>query len=239
MAIIRKINGTLKAIAKSLSGNTPPTVFPPSEAIPSDLSKNVITKLGSVNGYFNEDDCMHFYLVLQMQKMHGMTGNIFEIGSYFGRSTGLLALCLAKNERLVVCDAFESDTKDQYADRPSISDLKESIRTIVDDFDFSQLDVHSCYSADLSLPDESTFRFAHIDGGHDEETAYNDICYAATRMKVNGIIAVDDYEHPNWPGVTIAVNRFLAEHHREFQVIADMNRHVAKGRKIYLMNIGS
>lgn len=245
MSIRRRVKNAIRALLKTKDSSSNPSpadvkpqwCFPPENSSPSDFSIQVIAKLEDIQGFFNEDDCMHFYLILQMQSLLGMTGDIFEIGSYFGRSTALLARCLAENERLVVCDAFESDTTDHYSDRPSVSDLKGNIRALNPDFDFSRLDIHSCYSNELALSSKATFRFAHVDGGHDAETAYGDIKYTAIRLMKNGIIAVDDYEHPDWSGVTIAVDRFLSEYEKEFSVFADMNRHVAKGRKLYLIRV--
>ena len=48
------------------------------------------------------------------------------------------------------------------------------------------------------------------------------------------MIAIDDYAHPDWPGVTEAVDRFLGTHAATHRVMADLNRHVAKGRKLYI-----
>lgn len=103
------------------------------------------------------------------------------------------------------------------------------------EYNFSQLEVYSCLSTELSLDKRKRFRFAHIDGGHDEKTVYHDITYAADRMIEKGIIAIDDYKHVDWPGVTLGVEKFLAYKGKEFEVFADMNRHAAKGRKLYLI----
>jgi hypothetical protein len=47
------------------------------------------------------------------------------------------------------------------------------------------------------------------------------------------VISVDDYAHLYYPGVTAAVDRFLAER-SDFYVLADINRITETGRKIYL-----
>ena len=49
-----------------------------------------------------------------------------------------------------------------------------------------------------------------------------------------GVIVVDDYHHPHWSDVTVGVDRFLSET-REFDVLGDLNRHGALGRKLYLI----
>jgi len=236
MGIRYKIKTYIRSIINNIApvpGKSPTTFYSP-YAEPGPLSL-IIQKIESIQGYFNEDDCMHFFMILQMQKELGIKGDIFEIGSYFGRSTALLAHCLRADETLVVCDAFESEIQDVYHTKPTVNNLKNNIQLVNPGFDFSQLDIHSCLSNELDLPNTQVFRFSHIDGGHDAETAYADISYAATRTLKNGIIAVDDYKHPDWPGVTDGVQMFLSENMNDFRIFADMNRHRAKGRKLYLI----
>lgn len=205
-----------------------------SEAEPGPLSREVIARFRDIKGFFNEDDCMHFHLVLRTQSLLGFVGDVLEIGSYFGRSAALLARCLQPGETLVACDAFERETQDSYASTPSVEDLRRAIGLVNPDFDFGQLDARSCLSTELDLAPTARFRFVHIDGGHDAETAYHDIAFAAARLLPRGVIAVDDYAHPDWPGVTEAVDRFLGTHAATHHVMADLNRHVAKGRKLYI-----
>ena len=209
--------------------------FPPEGAEPSPLTRDVINQLKDVKGFFNLDDCMHFYLLLQMQTMNGVRGDILEIGTYFGRSTMLLAYALKTDERLVVCDAFADSIKDQYSDVPTVEDVRKSIRRARKDFPFESLIVHSCLSTNLVLDPNSRFRFIHVDGGHTADVAYSDLVFTSRHLADRGIIAIDDYKHPNWPGVTEATDRFLSEQGHGLTVLADMNRHNAKGRKLYLI----
>ena len=204
------------------------------EANLSELTRRVLDPQRQVKGFANGDDAMHFSMVLAHQSALGVKGDIFEIGTYFGKSTMVLAYHLVDGESLRVCDAFELDTVDRYADKPTISDLLGAIRVSVPDFDEAHLVVHNCLSKDLVLPSEARFRFAHIDGGHSREEALGDLRLTAPHMIAGGVIAVDDYDHPKWPGVKEAVADFLNET-SDFTVLADMNRWSALGRKLYLI----
>jgi hypothetical protein len=53
-----------------------------------------------------------------------------------------------------------------------------------------------------------------------------------------GVIAVDDYDHPQWPDVSRAVHDFLAET-PDLSPIADMNRRGESGRKLYVARTAS
>lgn len=224
-------NPTQEKAAQALA----PTPFPLPAAKPGFLTGDVISRFSEIKGYFNEDDCMHFYLLLRMQSELGLRGDILEIGSYFGRSTALLVYCLKPGERLVVCDSFRNPTEDHYSEKPTEQDLLDNIRKVNPSFNSGVLEIHSCLSTDLRLNPSDKFKFIHIDGGHSHEIASNDLNIAHAHVTNNGIIAVDDYEHEDWPGVTTAVNAFMLENKRDYEVLADMNRHIAKGRKLYLI----
>ncbi|MFG0257458.1 MAG: class I SAM-dependent methyltransferase [Phycisphaerales bacterium JB043] len=210
-----------------------PTQFLRPEASPGAIYREVIAHLADIPGFFNEDDAMHFFLVLTMQTHMGLHGDMLEIGSYHGRSSALLAYCLQPSERLVVSDVFESEGDGRYTDKPTPDDLMRNILRVVPSLDPASLDIRSGLSTSLRLEPEQRFRFAHIDGAHDADTAHHDIALASRHMLAHGVIAIDDYHHPDWPGVTDAADRFLSEN-PDWHPIADMNRHIAKGRKLYL-----
>lgn len=198
------------------------------------LARDVFARIRSIPGWFNVDDCAHFHLVLSMQTTMGVTGDLFEIGSYHGRSTAAMASRLAPGERLVVCDAFEADTSDRYANPPSPEALLRNVCDVNPGLDPSHIEIHACLSTELEIPAERRFRFAHVDGGHSHELALGDLVLVAPHVLPHGVIAVDDHDHPGWPGVTTAVAAFQ-EAHPEFHVLADLNRHGARGRKLYLV----
>lgn len=189
-------------------------------------------QVDAVPGWFNLDDAAHFWLVLQMQESLGTTGDVLEIGSYHGRSTAFLASCIQAGERLVVCDAFESDTEDSYQDKPSPERLRANVARVRDDLG-ERLVVHHCLSTDLQLVGTERFRFVHVDGGHTADAVHADLELVAPHVGPGGVIAIDDYHHPVWIEVHVGVDRWLAAN-PDWHVLADLNRHGAQGRKLYL-----
>jgi predicted O-methyltransferase YrrM len=198
------------------------------------LVKDIFSKIKDVPGWFNVDDCGHFFLTLSYQSAMGLKGDMLEIGSYHGRSTALMAKCLQPDERLVVCDAFESDTHDSYANKPSPENLISNIERLSPLINRELIVIHKGLSNDLCLDSGEMFRFIHIDGGHSAEQAYFDLNLCSKHTISSGIIVMDDYHNKRWPGVTEGTDRFLSENH-DFVVLADLNRHGALGRKIYLI----
>ena len=198
------------------------------------LIRDIFSRIKDVPGWFNVDDCGHFFLVLSYQSAMGLKGDLLEIGSYHGRSTALMAKCLQPEERIVVCDAFESDTDDNYANKPSPENLVSNIERLSPGINRNRIVIHKCLSNDLHFDSEEMFRFIHIDGGHSAEQAYFDLNLCSKHTTPSGVIVMDDYHNKQWPGVTEGTNRFLNETH-EFVVLADLNRHGALGRKLYLI----
>jgi SAM-dependent methyltransferase len=163
----------------------------------------------------------------------GLCGDILEIGCYYGRSTCVLAKCLRAGERLVVCDTFDLDTGEKYAEVPTIGVVAQAIRSFVPTVTPAQLDLRRCKSEQLELAPTDRFRFVHVDGAHEQDVALHDIRLAASHLAEGGIIAVDDYMHYEYRGVTLAVDEFLATA-PGFRVLYDLNRREEEGRKIYL-----
>lgn len=231
----------IKQYIKHLCGNdrrapiAPPyntTSFSP-RAHDSELTR-MFHRIRDVPGWFNIDDCAHFSLILNMQNATGVQGDILEIGSYHGRSTGLLASHLKNNETLVVCDAFAQETDDPYDRRPTPDVLMSNIGRIAGQVNASSIDIHSCLSSQLSLEPGKRFRFSHIDGGHDFATVTADLHVAWEHSISGGVVVVDDYKHDDFPQVTTALDVFL-DNHSDCAVLADLNRHGAIGRKVYLI----
>jgi predicted O-methyltransferase YrrM len=52
--------------------------------------------------------------------------------------------------------------------------------------------------------------FIYIDGSHEEEDVYHDLCSYWKLLKPGGVLAGDDW-HAHWYGVICAVNRFVRE----------------------------
>jgi len=198
------------------------------------LIKTLFSRIKSIPGSFNIDDLSHFHLVLSMQSLFGIKGDLLEIGSYHGRSAALMARYLKQDELFHICDAFLIPTEDQYTRKPTPEQLINNIKSINDPEIDNKIVIHQCLSDNLKLDGNHSFRFIHIDGGHSEKQALNDLNKVKNRIINNGVVVVDDYEDKSWPGVTPAVNSFLKEN-RNFFVLADLNRHGTIGRKIYIM----
>lgn len=201
-------------------------------ALPGPLATE-FSLIQQIKGWFTFDDDVHFTMCLELQSHMGLVGDILEIGCYHGRSTCVLARHLRKGERLVICDIFAGDSGEQYNDPPTVDTVRRSILSFAPGIEPEQLDFRECRSDQLELTENDKFRFVHVDGAHQTSVALNDIRLAACHLTDLGIVVVDDYQHCNFPGVSLAVEEFL-ETSPDFRVLFDLNRREEEGRKIYL-----
>lgn len=200
---------------------------------PGPFLSRVYARVDAISGWLKPEDAYQFSLLLNTQTSLGLRGDILEIGCYHGRSSALLALHLQPEEHLVVCDAFDLPLAEPYTPTPTPLTLRTNLESAVPGLRSGALEIHRCYSGELHLPAGTRFRFVHVDGDHSEAACGQDLRLAAEHLLPGGIIAVDDYQHPDYPGVTAAVAGFLATN-PTFQVLGDANRPGALGRKLYL-----
>lgn len=59
-----------------------------------------------------------------------------------------------------------------------------------------------------------TFRLFSVDGGHTADHAINDLIIAQELTANGGVVLLDDFFQPNWPGVTEGLFRFFATSNR-------------------------
>lgn len=201
-------------------------------ALPSPLATE-FSLIQQIKGWFTFDDYVHFTMSLALQSHMGLAGDIFEIGCYHGRSTCVLAKHLREGERLVICDIFGGDSGEQYDDPPTVNSVRRSVLSFVPALAPGQLDFRECRSDQLELTADDKFRFVHVDGAHEMSVALHDIRLAARHLTDGGIVVVDDYQHCNFPGVSLAVEEFL-ETSPDFRILFDLNRREEEGRKVYL-----
>jgi predicted O-methyltransferase YrrM len=223
----------MRKIYYSLGSAQPAPVGGAPGAEPGPLFTDIAPRIVAIPGWFNADDMAHFWLVLGMQAAAGVRGDMLEIGCFHGRSAALLAMKIRAGERLILCDAFDLPITEAYGDQPTPAGVRQNIADAVPEFDSRQLDIVRTVSADLRLALDIKLRFAHVDGGHSRNEALSDLRLCAVRLVPGGVLVADDYRHPRYPGVSSAVEQFLAER-ADFCVLADLNRSGAQGRKIYL-----
>ena len=123
---------------------------------------------------------------------------VLEIGSYCGLST----VCMARTaEHVTAVDYFDGRGTPQPQDtRKTFDDNMQR---------YSVADRVTAASPEDEFIGECDLLF--IDGAHDRESVQADIAKYLPFLVGDGLIAFHDYNEPCHPGVTAAVNEFLAD----------------------------
>jgi predicted O-methyltransferase YrrM len=165
---------------------------------------NIVDSKGvPIPGWFD-----YFVLYREMVEKFD-NGTFVEIGTWKGRSTVFMASEIrksGKNIKLIGIDIFgefisegkPQDTSDIYAE--FLSNI-EPYKDIVTGIKGNSRVIHN------QFPDES-FDFIFIDGGHDYESAIEDIKGWYPKLKKGGIFGGHDID---WPGVNKAVKEYFEE----------------------------
>jgi hypothetical protein len=166
----------------------------------------------AIPGWFSPDAYLMFVAYHQLLAEAGIDGNVMEIGVHHGLSAIGLAALRGEGGRFVAVDLFE----DLQAHNVSRSGSGSQARFLehMGRFhgDLSFLTTIAARS-DTLLPDGfgRTFTFCHLDGGHTAAEAYADLELAVAISEPGGLVAVDDYFNPAFPGVGEAAVSFALE----------------------------
>jgi hypothetical protein len=69
----------------------------------------------------------------------------------------------------------------------------------------------SLFDSTSDIPSQLVFSFVHIDGLHTENAVLSDLEAISSRLAPDGVIVVDDFTSPWFPGVQSALYKFIGE----------------------------
>lgn len=169
--------------------------------------------LKNVDGWLARYSASFIVGISEVQRQAGYTGAVGEIGVHHGKLFILLLLTTSSEEKAFAIDVFEEQHLN--IDHSGCGDRAKFFDNVrrwagtsarVDVIAKSSLEV---YPKDiLSLCGKA--RLLSIDGGHTERCTMNDLLLAEATLADQGVLIVDDYFNPEWPGVSTAVSKYLS-----------------------------
>ena len=186
--------------------------------------QNVVEK--QVRGWFHPHDHALIHMILKdIQK--DIVGDICEIGVAFGRSAIALSNYSQPTDNIYLYDInfenglTESNLK-KYGNSTNIEwRLQDTTKLTPETISFNK-----------------PLRLLHIDGCHEDVAVYKDLVNFSCKMSKDGVIVVDDYNDPEYPGINSATLRFLFENKEWVMYAIGTNKaylcHVDK-RKEYIL----
>lgn len=168
----------------------------------------------TVEGWLGVGAIGTLLLLNRYQHNHGERGSVCEIGVHHGRLFILLALLRQTGEIAVAVDLFEK----QYLNVDfSGSGNRTKFWNNIDRWIGSRTDIETLSVDSLTLSpeellilaDDQTVRLFSVDGGHTSRHLLSDVALAARVLTPHGVVIVDDFYNPDWPGVNEGVFRYL------------------------------
>jgi hypothetical protein len=175
-----------------------------------------------IEGWFSYDAALMFMAYHQLLGAHGIGGNVLEIGVHHGLSTIAMAALRAPAAKLYVVDLFES-LQFQNTSRSGSGNREIFDRNMHEFFGETAGFLMPIVSASGSLDPSAfpgEFSFCHVDGGHSRAETLRDLELSASLLMPGGLVALDDYFNPEFPGVCEGAVEFSIAHTGVLQPIA-------------------
>jgi hypothetical protein len=165
----------------------------------------------SIEGWFQYDAALLFMAYHQLAAAHGVAGDTLEIGVHHGLSA--IATAALRTGRFHAVDLFEELQTQNVSDSGGgdRAVFESNMRRFYPDLDF--MHVMARPSSELSAEElGSGFSFCHIDGGHSRRETLSDLRLASSILQPGGMLALDDYFNPEYPGVCEGAVEFMLSH---------------------------
>lgn len=165
-----------------------------------------------IEGWFSPNAAKMLSFMNQFQIDSGIRGNFFEIGVHHGKMSVILGSLVNPDERLGVCDLF--GVQEENISHSGDGSLDHFLRHWDSLFPSREsLTVFSKNSNQLSLEETSrNCRVFSIDGGHSSKETFDDLVLASKATLQDGLIVLDDFFEPGFPGVAEGACRFFEAH---------------------------
>ena len=141
-----------------------------------------------------------------------VSGDLFEIGVWRGRSASVLACYRKGDEKLYLCDLRLDEEAVQRAIRSVGAEPANIVPLSGPSADLpAKLDLKAMHQ---------TVRWFHIDGEHTGTAVYRELEFANRIVNADGIVVIDDFFSPRYPANTTEVIRYLEKNPFHFRLLA-------------------
>ena len=152
----------------------------------------------------------------QTQKAAKIRGNIAEIGVFHGKFLIALAHLADEDGKVTGVDVFED--QDRNLDGAGVGS-RDRVEANIAQFAPPQLDYEFVKADSIALNlvekvdllrSRGPFKLFSVDGCHTADHTHTDLVTAQDSLAAGGVVILDDYMQPHWPGVTEAVHLFYS-----------------------------
>jgi|GEM_PF-1748628 len=166
-----------------------------------------------IEGWFQFDAALLFMAYCELLRERGIAGSVLEIGVHHGLSSIAVAALRGPGARMYAVDLFEKlqDWNVSASGSGNRTIFMKNMARFYPDTSF--LRVIARPSSSLDTNDfEPGLMFCHVDGGHSRQETYSDLRLCASLLAPGGLIALDDYFNPSYPGVSEGAIQYRLKH---------------------------
>jgi len=167
----------------------------------ADLDSYIATGRTTIRGWLYPADA---HLLAVAAGLTADTGDLVEVGAFFGASAVELGYLARPGERVIIIDPFQDDPHDRWAPNSGLS--LDGFLANWRRFHADDPTIMVGLSGELmpELP-ASSARLVHVDGAHYYDVVRQDVAEATRIVTANGVLVFDDVGPWQWPGVAAAV----------------------------------
>jgi len=171
----------------------------------------------NIEGWVSGGHLQPLKLVDRIQRAAGISGHAAEIGVFHGKFLLALASLLDPGGRVTALDVFDDQSKNlDGAGEGNLEILQRNVAAHGrKDADYAYIKADSSALTLLDKVDltrsRGPFRLFSVDGCHTTEHTLCDLQTAQQCIAPGGVVILDDYMQPHWPGVTEAVSLFCRD----------------------------
>ena len=168
------------------------------------IQKFIDERHNELEGWFFGPDQLAFFELCALQERLQIAGDLCEVGVFKGKSLVLLSLLKRDTEKLLGFDLFDEDHLEVTQQGLEAFNAQENVT------------LHKGLTSDISLEilDEkikNPLRFLHIDAGHEYHEVLEQLAIFSPYLSDHAIIAMDDYQDREFPGIEAAVLDFAEQ----------------------------
>src|SRR5690554_1013404 len=172
-----------------------------------------VANLNDIGGWLSRHEASIFVLVDEVQKAHGITGYLADLGVWHGRGAILLQHLRRPGEQVYAIDIFDlrKPTHSHFND-PAIFLANVGKYGPDKNVNLVKIDTSTHPEALMQSVPVSGCRLFHVDGGHEYRSVRHDMEFAASALSDGGVMVCDDVLAKKFPGVTQALIETLLAH---------------------------
>lgn len=164
-----------------------------------------------VTGWIYPLDLIAFYYLFS--KVIKSSGDVCELGVAYGKSAIALSLLKKPEDNLYLYDNFAAEVTPEHA--------KQLVETYGRN---ENITWNVCELYDLTYtenPFKNKLKYLHIDAGHEHSQVLYDLNNFSKFVLDDGVICVDDFNDPEWPGINTATTEFiLSDEGKDWRIFA-------------------